>query len=246
VLVIAGGSRTAATRPSPLNKVELNRASPSIRGVLLGLVAIMGISFALHVVPQAFAIWIDPAWSMLALMIGDAILAAVLARRRGPLAAAALIAALLALTITLRQQALAAAPSIAVNLTLAALFGATLRAGSTPLLVRIAAANHPQSDLSPAFVLYLRHLTLAWVAFFVAMAAMSLLLALTGPFVVWSLFVNVLTWPLIGMMVLGEWIYRRAFRRDLPTRTPPEILAATCAYFWRNGANAARVPAGSE
>jgi uncharacterized membrane protein len=92
----------------------------------------------------------------------------------------------------------------------------------------------------------LRHLTLAWVAFFVAMAAMSLLLALTGPFVVWSLFVNVLTWPLIGMMVLGEWLYRRAFRGDLPARTPPEILAATCAYFWRNGANAARVPAGSE
>lgn len=222
------------------------RAVPPLRRALLGLAAIMGVSFALHVVPQSLAAWIDPAWSMLALMLADAIVVAWLARSRGPLRAAALIAALLVLTVALRQQAFAAAPSIAVNLALAVLFGSTLRPGSAPLLARIAAVIRPLPDPSSAFARYLRRLTLAWVAFFVAMAATSLLLALTAPFAVWSLFVNVLTWPLVGAMFLGEWLYRRTFRRDLPARAPPEILAATCTYFWRGSANAARVPAGLE
>lgn len=201
----------------------------STRSASLTMAAIVLVSIALHVVPQALREWIDPAWSMLLLMIVDTVLIAVLARSWGPLRVAALIAVVLALTVALRQQALAAAPSIVFNLLLAAGFGATLRRGSTPLLQRIAAAAFPQ-DMSPAFDRYLRRLTLVWVAFFVAMAAASLLLAWYAPFDIWSLFVNVLTWPLTAAVFLCEWAARRTFFQYLPRHTPLQILASIFSY----------------
>ena len=86
---------------------------------------------------------------------------------------------------------------------MAGLFGATLRRHETPLIVRIAELD--QGALTPEFARYLRALTQAWTIFFLAMAALSLILMLYAPFEWWSLFVNVLTWPLIGAMFAIEW-----------------------------------------
>jgi uncharacterized membrane protein len=232
---------------SVLPTVPLDPHRPAVavppRRIALTLGGVMAVSLALHVVPQALRGWIDPAWSMLALLLVDALLIASLARRWGPLRAAAAIAALLALTIALRQQAFAAAPSISFNLLLAAGFGLTLRPGATPLLAAIARAAHPQL-MTAAFERYLRGLTLCWLLFFVAMALASLVLSLVAPFATWSLFVNVLTWPITAALFLLEWAVRRTFFRTLPPHTPWQILSSIFAFPWA-GLFAARRPQGA-
>lgn len=216
----------------------------STRAMSVTIAAVLLVSFALHVVPQALREFIEPAWSMLALMVLDAALLAWLARSWGPLRVAALIGVVLAVTVALRQSAFAAAPSIVFNLLLAAGFGATLRRGSTPLLQRIAAAAFPQ-DMSPAFGGYLRGFTIVWIAFFVAMAVASLLLACYAPFYVWSLFVNVLTWPLTAAVFLGEWAVRRTLFKQYPKHTPLQILASIFSYRGPIGPGPDRTPAAS-
>lgn len=199
------------------------------RTTLLTMGAVVLMSFALHLVPQALRTVIDPAASMLLLMILDLMLIAALARSGRALRASALIAGVLALTVALRQHAFAALPSITINLLLATGFGATLRRGGTPLLRRIAGAAFPH-DMSPIFDRYLRGLTLVWVVFFVLMAATSLLLALFAPFSTWSLFVNVLTWPLTAAVFIVEWALRRSFLRHLPAHTPLQVLGSVFSY----------------
>ncbi|HVG04598.1 MAG TPA: hypothetical protein VM937_06615 [Burkholderiaceae bacterium] len=186
------------------------------------------LSTALHVVPQLLRDWVDPAWSMLVLMVADACAVALVVRSRTALAIGLLLAALLGAAVLSHQQVLAALPSIALNLMLASVFGVTLRPRETPLIVRIAELD--QGALSPQFARYLRALTQAWALFFTAMAVLSLLLMLYAPFESWSLFVNVLTWPLIGVMFAVEWIVRRVGFKELPPHTPLDIATKVFAY----------------
>ena len=186
------------------------------------------LSTALHVVPQLLRDWVDPAWSMLVLMVVDACVVALIVHSRTALVVGLLLAALLGGAVLSHQQVLAALPSIALNLMLASVFGVTLRAGETPLIVRIAELD--QGALSPQFARYLRALTQAWAIFFTAMASLSLLLMLYAPFEWWSLFVNVLTWPLIAMLFAAEWLVRRVGFRQLPPHTPLHIAAKILAY----------------
>jgi len=133
-------------------------------------------------------------------------------------------------------------PSIALNLMLASVFAATLRQGETPLIVGIAEID--QGALEPKFARYLRALTQAWAIFFVAMAGLSLLLMLYAPFEWWSLFVNVLTWPLIGMMFIAEWVVRRVGFKQLPPHTPLHIATKILAYRKQLGTMRTRPRAG--
>jgi uncharacterized membrane protein len=194
---------------------------------LLATVAIV-LSIALHVVPQLLRDWFDPAWSMLVLMIVDACVVGLVVRSRTALLVGGVLAALLGAAVLLHQQALSALPSIALNLMLAGVFGATLRQGDTPLIVRIAELDG--GVLAPPFARYLRALTQAWAIFFVTMAGLSLVLILYAPFEWWSLFVNVLMWPLVGMMFAVEWMVRRFAFKELPPHTPLHIVASIVAY----------------
>ncbi len=194
---------------------------------LLAAVAIV-LSIALHVVPQLLRDWFDPAWSMLVLMIVDACVVGLFVRSRTALLVGGVLAALLGAAVLLHQQALSALPSIALNLMLAGVFGATLRQGDTPLIVRIAELDG--GVLAPPFARYLRALTQAWAIFFVTMAGLSLVLILYAPFEWWSLFVNVLMWPLVGMMFAVEWMVRRFAFKELPPHTPLHIVASIVAY----------------
>ena len=194
---------------------------------LLATVAIV-LSIALHVVPQLLRDWFDPAWSMLVLMIVDACVVALIVRSRTALLVGVLLAALLGAAVLSHQQVLAALPSIALNLMLAGLFGATLRPGETPLIVRIAELD--DGVLAPEFVRYLRALTQAWAIFFITMAGLSLVLMLYAPFEWWSLFVNVLSWPLVGLMFALEWMVRRFGFKELPPHTPLHIVGRIVAY----------------
>ncbi len=194
---------------------------------LLATVAIV-LSIALHVVPQLLRDWFDPAWSMLVLMIVDACVVGLVVRSRTALLVGVVLAVLLGTAVWSHQQVLAALPSIVLNLMLAGVFGATLRQGDTPLIVRIAELDG--GVLAPPFARYLRALTQAWAIFFVTMAGLSLVLILYAPFEWWSLFVNVLMWPLVGMMFAVEWMVRRFAFKELPPHTPLHIVASIVAY----------------
>ena len=203
-------------------------ASELPRGPWLITACALVLSIGLHVVPQLLRDWFDPAWSMLVLMLVDACVVALIMRSRTALLVGVLLAALLAVAVSSHQQVLAALPSVALNLMLAGVFGATLRPGETPLIVRIAELD--QGALAPKFARYLRALTQAWAIFFVAMAGLSLVLMLYAPFEWWSLFVNVLTWPLIGVMFIAEWVVRRVGFKELPAHTPLHIATKILAY----------------
>ena len=208
-------------------------ASSSSRSIWLLAAGAIVLSIALHVVPQVLRDWFDPAWSMLVLMIVDACVIALIVRSRTALLVGVLLAGLLGAAVLSHQQVLAALPSIALNLMLAGVFGATLRQGETPLIVRIAEID--DGVLTPQFARYLRALTQAWAMFFITMAGLSLMLMLYAPFEWWSLFVNVLTWPLVGMMFAAEWMVRRFGFKELPPHTPLHIVARTLAYLRQVG-----------
>ena len=165
---------------------------------------------------------------MLVLMTLDACVVALIVRSRSALLVGILLAALLGIAVLSHQQLLAALPSIALNLMLASVFAVTLRRGETPLIVRIAELD--SAALTPQFRRYLHGLTHAWAIFFAAMAGLSLLLMLYAPFEWWSLFVNVLSWPLIGVMFIAEWLVRVACFRKLPRHTPLYIATRVLAY----------------
>ena len=207
----------------------------SHRNTLVYAAGIIGLSTALHVVPQMLRDFVNPAWSMLVLMVIDATVVSLLIRRRGAVWAVLIFATLLGALIVTHQNVIAALPSIGLNLALAAGFGVTLRPGSTPLLVRIEEACSPLA-LTPAFARYLRQQTAAWTLLFIAMAATSLVLIIYAPYEWWSLFVNVLTWPLFGVMFAAEWLFRRMAFPHLPAHTPLAIVAMVFAYQRRRRA----------
>jgi uncharacterized membrane protein len=208
-------------------------ASGSPRSLGLLAAGAFVLSIALHVVPQLLRDSFDPAWSMLMLMVVDACAVALIVRSRTALLVGVVLAVLLGAAVWSHQQVLAALPSIVLNLMLAGVFGATLRRGETPLIVRI--AQFERGTLAPQFASYLRALTQAWTIFFVTMAGLSLLLMLYAPFEWWSLFVNVLMWPLVGMMFVVEWLVRRFGFKELPPHTPLHIVASIVAYQRRVG-----------
>lgn len=214
--------------------------------LLLPAACALLLSIALHVVPQMWRDWIDPAWSMLILMIVDAGVVALIVRSRAALLVGLLLVAVLGAAWLSHQQIFAALPSVTLNLMLASVFAVTLRRGETPLIVRIAefgavraiegTVRGTDGALPPEFVRYLRALTCAWMIFFVTMAAMSLVLMLYAPFEWWSLFVNVLMWPLVALMFTAEWVVRRIGFRDLPAHGPLHIATKIFAYQRQAGA----------
>jgi uncharacterized membrane protein len=163
------------------------------------VVVLLTMAISLHVIPQILDRWFEPALSMVALMLVDAVIFAVLARSGATLRVAAGIGVMFLIVWWSRLHNLVALPSIMLNLMMAAAFGLTLRRGRTPLIHQIAGWSMAPEPVSPAFARYLRGQTLAWTIFFTLMAVTSAVLALAAPFAWWSLFVNVLSWPLIGV-----------------------------------------------
>ena len=100
------------------------------------------------------------------------------------------------------------APPLALYLALCALFAATLRRGDEPMISRFARIAR-DGDLPPDLARYTRTLTGLWSAFFALMAAVSLGLALSGPIEAWSLFTNLVSYVLLALLLLGEYLFRR-------------------------------------
>lgn len=192
--------------------------------------ALLAVATSLHVIPQWLAPWIDPALSMIALMAIDALVFALVVRSIGSAKVAGILALIFVAVLYSRQRQLVALPSIALNLACAAVFALTLAPGRTPLIEAIAAHALGRDAIDADFARYLRGVTAAWVVFFLALAAASAVLALAAPFAWWSLFVNVLSWPLIGLMFVAEYAYRRLRHPHLPAHTPLQTIASALAF----------------
>jgi uncharacterized membrane protein len=99
------------------------------------------------------------------------------------------------------------APPVLINLSLAIVFGRSLRASREAVITTFARMEH--ADLPADLALYTRRLTLVWTALFAAMAALSLVLALGDSLALWSTFTNVVSYLLVAALFAGEHSYRR-------------------------------------
>ncbi len=224
--------RGGASAGSPAQAPAPREGVPLVmdRRRLVQIVVLFVMAVSLHVIPQLLKDRFEPALSMVALMLIDAVAFAVLTRSGATARVALGIAVMFAVVWWSRLHNLVAVPSVAFNLLLAGVFGLTLRRGRTPLIQDIAAWSMAPEPMSADFARYLRAQTLAWAVFFVLLALGSAVLALWAPFAWWSLFVNVLSWPLIAGFFLSEYVIRRIWFRHLPNHTPLQTMASALAW----------------
>ena len=112
---------------------------------------------------------------------------------------------------------------VAIHLLLALAFGLTLQPGRDSLVTALARRVH--GTLTPAMAAYSRKVTLVWTGYFIAMAALSVVLYAVAPFDVWAAFANLVTPVAILVMFIGEYIVRY--------RLHPEFERATLAQAVR-------------
>lgn len=112
-----------------------------------------------------------------------------------------------------------------VNSALALIFGRTLTAGRQPLITMLAAFVH--EAMTPELTRYTRQVTIAWTVFFAACSTVSVMLFFFGPIEAWSVFANILSLPLIGLMFLAENEVRK---RVLPKRDLVGLKATVRAF----------------
>jgi uncharacterized membrane protein len=98
------------------------------------------------------------------------------------------------------------APPLAAFAFMAFFFGGTLRAGSEPLINRIARREHP--DLPPEMARHARWLTAVWTACFVVLFLVALALAPLLSLESWSRWVHGLGYVVPVALFLGEYVYR--------------------------------------
>lgn len=115
---------------------------------------------------------------------------------------------------------------LGVYVLLSAFFGRTLTGPQESLVTRMARSVHG-GELSPAQAVYTRRVTLAWCLFFAGMAVVSTVLFLFAPVVIWSTFANLLGGPLIALMFVGEYLWRRL---ALPEEKPATMADAVRAW----------------
>jgi uncharacterized membrane protein len=98
-------------------------------------------------------------------------------------------------------------PSVLIPAVLCWFFGRTLLAGRQPLIATVALAARPGT---PDYLLrYSRRLTQLWTAIFAAMGAWDLGLALLGAHALWSFMANCGNYVLVGLVIGGEYLFRR-------------------------------------
>lgn len=103
-------------------------------------------------------------------------------------------------------------PQVIINLSLALMFGVTLRRGRTPLIERFMRQQYGDA-MHPVLVPYARRLTWIWTLFLVAMALISVGLALFGTLKAWSLFTNIVNYLLVAILFVAQFVYTRLYYR---------------------------------
>jgi uncharacterized membrane protein len=105
-------------------------------------------------------------------------------------------------------------------------FGRSLMPGRVSLCTRLADQEH--GPLSAQEVRYTRQVTAAWTAFFFVIMALSVVLFVAAPLRIWSLFINFGVLPLVGVMFVAEY---RVRRRILPQVKRTGLLATLRVYL---------------
>jgi uncharacterized membrane protein len=113
-------------------------------------------------------------------------------------------------------------PPVAINLGLALFFASSLSRGREPLISWFARVE--RGALTPDLKVYTRCLTWIWVGFFLAMAAASAVLAVTGPRMAWAWFTAVGNYLCVGMLFVGEYVYRRVRFSHYEHASPLRLL----------------------
>ena len=128
-----------------------------------------------------------------------------------PLWLAALLAAGMFVYLVEHEEQLGLAavsgiPHAAAYLFLLWYFGHTLARGKEPLISRLARSVH--GALDPEMARFTRNVTIAWCLFFAVQLIASALLFGFAPLGAWSLFINILNFPLLALMFVGQITYR--------------------------------------
>ncbi|MET3009580.1 MAG: ketosynthase [Stenotrophomonas koreensis] len=148
------------------------------------------------------------------------------------------------------------APPVVFPLWVAWLFARTLRAGRTPLILRIVHAVHARAGMpvEAPLVRYISQLTAAWALVLVLLAAINAVLALSvvpdGPLMAagvqpwwpvthiqWAWLANVANWSLLGGFALLEYGWRMLRFPQRPDRNLlhfGRLLAGLGPAFWRD------------
>jgi uncharacterized membrane protein len=105
-------------------------------------------------------------------------------------------------------------------------FAHTLFGGRTPIITMLARTIH--SELPDKVERYTRAVTIAWSLFFAAQIAVSLIIFNVGSIEAWSLFANVLNWPLVVLMFVVEYVFRQKVDPGFQHATIGQSVAA---YF---------------
>lgn len=123
---------------------------------------------------------------------------------------AAIVAAFFVLVYLWRQpQAMYWYP-VMMNGLMLLLFGGSLFSGQS-LIERLARLQNPQ--LPPEGVRYTRRVTQCWCGFFVFNGGITLALIAAEAWQAWALYTGVLSYGLMGLLLAGEWLYRRRVLR---------------------------------
>jgi uncharacterized membrane protein len=109
---------------------------------------------------------------------------------------------------------------------MAATFGFSLLPGRQPFCTQLADKVHGPLGLPE--LRYTRQVTAAWGWFFIVNMAVTVLLYAFAPLNVWSLFVNFLALPLIGLMFAVEYAIRRQVLKQVHTGG---LIATLRVYF---------------
>jgi uncharacterized membrane protein len=123
---------------------------------------------------------------------------------------------------------------VAMFLAMAGWFAASLRPGRDALVTRFALLV--EGTLSPAGLAYTRRVTLAWAVFSTAIAAVSVLLFCFAPLEGWSLFANLLTLPLVGVMFVGEYLVRERACPELAHGSLARGVIRSVRAYWDSAA----------
>jgi uncharacterized membrane protein len=190
--------------------MTMSSAAGRARGVLTAVVAVAvaAYPFALvsglhHASPRTIgALLLAGVLAAVLLSGGNASqLVQLLLRRFGILVVATLAAA-----ATNHPVALKLLPSL-TSLWLLATFGATLRREPS-LVAQFASAMH---DGFPDFLLpYCRKVTALWCAYFAINAAVGAVLAFEAPDEVWAWYTGFLSYVVIAVMAVGEYVFHKS------------------------------------
>ena len=104
---------------------------------------------------------------------------------------------------------------------------------TTPLIEQFARLDFP--ELPPEIVVYTRQLTMLWALFFALNIVACVLMALWGSDSLWALYNGLIVYGLIGVLLVGEYVWRHIQFPDLeipPIRKTAQNIMESGRKIW--------------